>query len=126
MATTDFKTVDEYLASFPESVQQILRQVRLAIREAVPEAEEVVSYQIAAYRLRGFFLYFAGFKKHYSLFCPHSDLLFESFKAQLSSYDVSKSKIRFSLDQPVPVDLIRSMAKYLAEENRSREELKHT
>jgi uncharacterized protein YdhG (YjbR/CyaY superfamily) len=121
MAKTDFKTVDEYLAAFPDSAQEVLRTVRLAIREAVPDAEEVISYQIPAYRLHGWLLYFAGFKKHYSLFCPQPGALFETFKEELSRYDVSKSKIKFPLDQPVPVELIRNMAKHRAAEYRSRE-----
>jgi uncharacterized protein YdhG (YjbR/CyaY superfamily) len=121
MAKTGFKTVEEYLATFPDSVREVLRTVRLAIREAVPDAEEVISYQVPAYRFHGWLLYFAGFKKHYSLFCPQPDSLLETFQAELSGYEVSKSTIKFPLDQPVPVELIRNMAKHRAAEYRSRE-----
>ena len=119
MAKTDFKTVDQYLATFPDSAQEVLRTVRLAIREAVPDAEEVISYQVPAYKFHGWLLYFAGFREHYSLFCPQPDSLLETFKAELSRYGVSRSTIKFPLDQPVPVELIRNMAKHRAEEYRS-------
>jgi uncharacterized protein YdhG (YjbR/CyaY superfamily) len=61
VAKTSFKSVDEYVASQPESVQGVLQRVRSAIRKAVPEAEEVISYQIPAFRLHGgIVLYFAA------------------------------------------------------------------
>ena len=115
MAKTDFKTVEEYLATFPCLVQEALRAVRLAIREAVPEAEEVISYQMPAYRLNGWLVYFGGFKKHYSLFAIHSDALVEAFTDELSGYKIAKGTIQFPLDRPVPVDLIRRMVRHRAE-----------
>ena len=69
MAKTDFKSVDEYIASQPEAAQGVLQRVRSTIRKALPEAEEVISYQIPAYKLHGGpVLYFAGWKQHYSLY----------------------------------------------------------
>ena len=124
MAKTDFKTVDEYLSTFPDRAREALETVRRTIREAVPEAEEMVSYQMAAYRFHGLLIYFAGFTNHYSLFCPQPALLLEAFKEELSPYEVSKSTIKFPLDQPVPVELIGNMAKHRAEEFRNREPAK--
>ena len=120
MATTNFKTVDEYLASFPDGVLDVLRTVRRTIQEAVPYAEETISYQMPAYRFHGWFLYFAGFKKHYSLFVPQPDSVIATFSKELSGYEVSKSTFKFPLDQPVPVELIRNVAKHRAGENRER------
>jgi uncharacterized protein YdhG (YjbR/CyaY superfamily) len=69
MAISDFKSVDEYLASQPEAVQGTLKRVRSAIRKAVPAAEEVISYKIPAYKLHNApMLYFAAWKQHYSLY----------------------------------------------------------
>ena len=66
MAKTDFKSVDEYISTFPEGVQAILQRVRRTIRRAVPAADEVISYQIPGYKLRGArVIYFAGWKEHY-------------------------------------------------------------
>ena len=77
-----------------------------AIRKALPEAEEVISYQMPAYKLgSGRILYFAGWKRHYSLY-PAGAGLVEAFQDELARYEVSKSTIRFPLSEPVPVKLI--------------------
>jgi uncharacterized protein YdhG (YjbR/CyaY superfamily) len=116
MAKTGFKSVDEYIASHPEATQTALQQVRSAIRQAVPETQELISYQIAAYKLAGApLLYFAGWKKHYSLY-PVNERLVSHFHDDLSAYEIEKSTIRFPLDQPVPVQLIGRIAKYRARE----------
>jgi uncharacterized protein YdhG (YjbR/CyaY superfamily) len=124
MAKTDYKTVDEYVATFPEDMQSILQTVRRTIREAVPDAEEVISYQVPAYRFHGWVFYFGGYKKHYSLSCPPPFTVFTAFQEALAPYEISKSAIRFPLDQPVPVKLIGDMAKFRADENLSREKQK--
>src|SRR5436190_23816777 len=86
MAKTDFKSVNEYIASRPKDVQAILRRVRSIIRKAVPDAEEGISYQIPAYRLNSrLFLFFAGWKEHYSLY-PASNALVTTFKKELEPY----------------------------------------
>lgn len=120
MAKTNFTSVDEYISSFPEDVQPILHRVRGAIRTALPGAEEVISYQIPAYRLHGDrVLYFAGWKRHYSLY-PASVELAEAFKDDLEPYDVSKGTIRFPISGPVPTRLIGRIAKFRANEAEER------
>ncbi len=124
MAKTDFKSVDEYIASQPAALQGILGRVRNAIREALPGAEEVISYQIPAYKLRGGrVLFFAGWKQHYSLY-PAGERLVAAFRDELASYEVSKGTIRFPLSQPVPVKLIGRIAKFRAKEVAEREKAK--
>lgn len=120
MAKTDFRSVDEYIATHPEEVQAILQRVRGAIRKAVPGAEEVISYQIPAYKLHGSaVLYFAGWKRHYSLY-PATDQMVEAFKDDLAPYKVEKGTIRFPLAQAVPVKLIERIAKFRAKEAAER------
>ena len=120
MAKTDFKSVDEYIATHPEDVQAILQRVRSTIRKAVPGAEEVISYQIPTYKLHGgYVVYFAGWKQHYSLY-PATDHLVAAFKDDLVPYKVDKGTIRFPLSQPVPVQLIERIAKFLAKEASER------
>ncbi len=120
MAKTDFKSVDEYIATHGKEVQAILRRVRSTIRTAVPGAEEVISYQIPAYKLPGGpVLYFAGWKQHYSLY-PASRPLVAAFKDDLAPYEVDKGTIRFPLSQPVPVKLIERIAKFRAKEAAKR------
>lgn len=120
MARTHFKSVDEYIATHPEEVQAVLRRVRRAIRKAVPEAEEGISYQIPTYKLHGrYVVYFAGWKEHYSVY-PANDRLVAAFRGDLAPYKVSKGTLRFPLSQPVPVKLIERIAKFLAEETAER------
>lgn len=124
MAKTDFKSVDEYVASQPKAVQEILWRVRSTIRKAVPEAEEVISYKIPAYKLHsGPVLYFAGWKQHYSLY-PATAHVVAAFKDELAPYEVRKGTIRFPLSQPVPVKLIGRIAKFRAKEVAEREKAK--
>ena len=120
MAKTNFKSVDDYIATQPETVQAILERVRGAIRKAIPRAEEIISYQIPAYKLDGgAAIYFAGWKEHYSLY-PASDRLVKAFKSDLAPYKISKGTIRFPLDEPVPVKLIADIAKFRAQETLER------
>ena len=124
MAETDFKSVDEYIASQPEAVRAILGRVRNAILGALPGAGEVISYKIPAYKLHpGPALYFAGWKRHYSLY-PASGRLVQAFKDELAPYEVNKGTIRFPLSQPVPVKLIGRIAKFHAKEAADRENAK--
>jgi uncharacterized protein YdhG (YjbR/CyaY superfamily) len=120
MAKSDFKSVDEYITTHPKDVQAILQRVRSAIRKALPGVEEVISYQIPAYKLHGgAVLYFAGWKQHYSLY-PATDPLVEAFKDELAPYKVGKGTIRFPLSQPVPASLIERIARFRAKEAAER------
>jgi uncharacterized protein YdhG (YjbR/CyaY superfamily) len=102
MAKTDFKSVDEYIATHPEAVQTILQCVRLTIRETVPDAEELISYQIPAYKLQGApVLYFAGWKQHYSIY-PATDHLVAALKDDLAPYKVTKVRSASHSPSPYP------------------------
>jgi uncharacterized protein YdhG (YjbR/CyaY superfamily) len=116
MAKTDFDSVDEYIASQPEAMQGVLTRVRSTIRKAVPGAQEVISYKIPAYKLHGGpMLYFAGWRHHYSLY-PATDHVVAAFKDDLAPYKVNRGTIRFPLSEPVPVKLIKRIAKFRAKE----------
>ena len=116
MAKTDYKSVDAYIATKPADVQTILQRVRSTIRKAIPGAEEVISYQIPAYKLPGgLVIYFAGWKQHYSLY-PATGPLVGAFKDELAGYEISKGTIRFPLAEPVPVKLIAAIATFRAKE----------
>lgn len=115
-AKIKFETPDQYIQSFPKEIQKILLIVRKAIHSAVPEAEEVISYQIPAFKCNGWIFYYSAYTHHYSLSCPPPFTVFEQFREELAPYEVSKSAIRFPLDKPVPVKLITAMAKFRAKE----------
>lgn len=120
MAKTDFKTVAEYVAAQPDGVQATLGRVRSIIRKALPAAEEVISYQIPAYRLGGrAVIYFAGWKEHFSLY-PAGDRLVAAFGNAVAAYKISKGTIRFPLSDPIPVKLIERIVKFREKEAAER------
>jgi uncharacterized protein YdhG (YjbR/CyaY superfamily) len=120
MAKAEFKSVDQYIASWPEDVQTILERVRSTIRKAVPQAEESISYKIPAYKLRGDpLLYFAAWKQHFSIY-PATATVIAAFKDDIAPY-VVKSTLRIPLAQPVPVQLIARIAKFRAKEVTERQ-----
>jgi uncharacterized protein YdhG (YjbR/CyaY superfamily) len=110
------ETVSEYIADFPPKVRAALRRVRAAIRKALPEASETISYRIPTYRINGkAVIYFAGWQEHFSIY-PSGARLVEAFKDELSRYELSKGTIRFPVDEPVPVALIERIATFKARE----------
>ncbi len=124
MAKTDFKSVDEYIATHPPDVQAVLQRVRSTIHKAVPKTEEGISYQIPTFKLHGsYVVYFAGWKQHYSLY-PASRKLVAAFKDDLAPYEVKKGTIRFPFAKAVPARLIGGIAKFLAKEADARTKAK--
>jgi uncharacterized protein YdhG (YjbR/CyaY superfamily) len=116
MEKTDLKTVDQYIESFPQDIQENLITIRETIRKAVPEAEETFSYQMPAYKYHGWLVYFAAFKDHYSLFIPPSGV-YEAFADELAPYNISKATLPFPKTEPIPFDLISRLVKYAAQQN---------
>jgi uncharacterized protein YdhG (YjbR/CyaY superfamily) len=110
-----FKTIDEYVATFPPNVQSLLQQLRQEIKEAAPEAEEVISYQMPAFKLDGILVWFAAFKNHIG-FYPKTSAI-EAFKDELAGYELSKGTIRFPLDRPIPFELVKKIVKFRVKEN---------
>jgi uncharacterized protein YdhG (YjbR/CyaY superfamily) len=117
MAKTDYKSIDEYIAAHDVSEQKVLQKIRATIHKAVPEAEEVISYQVPAFKYNGWIFYFGAYTNHYSISCPPPFTVFDVFKNELASYDMSKSTIQFPKNQPFPYDLLAKMAKFRAKEN---------
>ena len=116
VAKARFASVDDYIAAQTEAVRDVLKRVRGAIRKGAPAAEETISYNIPAYKMPGGrVLYFAGWKRHYSLY-PVTARLLAEFKDELAGYEVEKGTIRFPLSAPVPVKLIERIAKFRATE----------
>ena len=104
------KRVDEYIAAAPEPVRSRLKEMRAAIRSAVPaEAMEIISYQIPAFKTKKVLVWYAGFSKHCSLF-PTAAMI-EEFRDELTGFTVSKGTVQFSLEQALPTALIKRMVK---------------
>jgi len=109
------QTVDDYIAGFPAEIQVILPQIRSIIREIVPDADEVISYQMPTYRLHGNLVHFAAFKHHIGFYPAPSGVT--AFEQELAPYKHAKGSIRFPLDEPIPYALIRKIVEFRVEEN---------
>ena len=113
--------IEAYFAAQPENVRAILETMRQTIKEAVPEAVELISYQMPAFKFYGMLAWYAPFKNHYSLFVPKA---LHHFKDELAQYQLSKGGIRFPLDHPVPVELVTKLVKFEAQMNMEKQQLK--
>jgi len=113
-----FKTMDEYISTFPKNVQDILEKVRQTIREAAPEAEEAISYQIPTFKLNGNLVHFAAFKNHIGFYPTSSGI--DAFKKELTPYETSKGTVKFPINKPFPHDLIRKIVAYRIKENQAK------
>jgi uncharacterized protein YdhG (YjbR/CyaY superfamily) len=102
--------IDRYIAGFPENTRNMLEQLRHTIKQNAPDAEEVISYQMPAYKQNGILLYFAAYKNHIG-FYPMAQAI-EVFRAELSSFKLSKGTIQFPLDKPLPLELITKIVKF--------------
>lgn len=113
------KTVEEYLAHVPKAARGNLDKMRAAIRSAVPpDATEVISYGIPAFKHRRVLVWFAAFSNHCSLF-PTAEVI-ELFKKELKGYPTSKGTIQFPLDKPLPISLIRKLVKARVAQNENK------
>jgi uncharacterized protein YdhG (YjbR/CyaY superfamily) len=112
------RTMDEYIASFPPHVQEILQTIRQTIRRAAPEAAETISYRMPAFKQNGILLYFAAFKNHIGLYPPiRGDAAL--IKA-VAPYAGEKGNLRFPLDRPIPYDLIERIARLKVQQDRAK------
>lgn len=118
MEKTDFKTIDEYIGTFPEEDQIVLQKIRETIKKAAPEAKEVISYQMPTFRQNGILVHFAAFSQHYSLFPTPSAV--EVFSKKLTAYETSKGTIKFPKDKPIPHNLITEIVKFRVQENQKK------
>ena len=119
-----YATVDEYIAIAEPKVKKALKDIRKTIKTAAPKAEEVISYQIPGYKYHGMLVFFAAWKNHISLYpAPWSA---DSLKKEMSVYEGSKGTIKFPVDEPMPLSLIKKMVKYRVKENEERAALKRS
>lgn len=110
--------IDDYIAQFPMEIQAILEQLRKTIRAVVPEAQEVISYCMPAFKLKSVLVYFAATQKHIGFYPTASGVA--AFQDELAAYDQSKGTIRFPIDKPLPLDLIRNIVRFRVEEDRAK------
>ena len=112
---TIFKDIDEYISVQTPEVQILLEQMRQTIKKAAPEAEEVISYNMPAFKYHGMLVYFAAYKNHIGFYATptgHSE-----FKDELSVYKQGKGSVQFPLNQPLPLELIAKIVRFRVNEN---------
>ena len=119
---SDSEGVEAYLASFPKDVRERLRSIRKTVRAAAPEATEKLSWQMPALYQGGILLCYAAFKNHISIF-PGPEAIV-AFQRRLTKYRTSKGTIQFSLDGPLPLNLIREIVTYRLKGNRKKSQVK--
>ncbi len=110
-----FRSIDEYIATFPEDTQALLEAVRAVIKAAAPDAEERISYQMPAFALNGNLVYFAALKNHIGFYPTTSGI--EAFKDELSMYESTKGAVKFPVSQPLPLELISKIVQFRVAEN---------
>lgn len=114
MAATGPKDIDEYIAGFPNDVQEILEKIRMTIRKAAPAAEETIKYQIPTFTMKGNLVHFAAYKKHIGFYPAPTGI--EKFKKEVSKYGSGKGTLQFPLDKRIPYDLISKIVKFRVKE----------
>ena len=117
MAKTDFKTIDQYHSTFPAEVQERMQQIRKAIKAVVPDAEEGISYQIPAFKYKGYLIYYSAYANHISLSSPWSVAFLKEFEPELKKLKVTKSAIQLPAKDALPLDLITRMVAFRKKEN---------
>jgi uncharacterized protein YdhG (YjbR/CyaY superfamily) len=109
--------IDDYIASFTPDVQKILQKIRVTIRQAAPDAQECISYNMPAFTLQGTVVYFAAFKKHIGFYPPVRGGA--KLAKAISPYAGEKGNLRFPLNQPMPYTLIARIVKFRVRQNSS-------
>ena len=107
--------VDEYIAMFPNDIQEILKNLRKTIKKAAPDAEEVISYRMPAYKYHGILVYFAAYKNHIGFYPTSSGI--ETFKKELSAFKGSKGTVQFPIDKTLPLELISKIVEFRVHKN---------
>jgi uncharacterized protein YdhG (YjbR/CyaY superfamily) len=116
------RNIDEYIAGFPEDVQELLEKLRMTIREAAPDAEEAIKYRMPTFILNGNLVYFAAFKNHIGFYPAPRGI--EEFKDELSAYKGAKGSVQFPLREPIPFELISRIVKFRVRNHLEKPEAK--
>ena len=111
----EYKTIDEYIRTFPEPVQKILKELREVIKKEAPGAQEKISYQMPTFFLNGNLVHFAAYDHHVGFYPTPSGI--EVFKTELSVYKNAKGSVQFPIDKPLPFELIKKIVRFRVEEN---------
>lgn len=116
--TKPAKDMDEYIARFPSEIRAVLDKVRATIRKAAPDAKEIISYQMPAFKQHGILVYFAGWKQHIGLYPPISGD--KAIEKAVARYAGPKGNLQFPLDEPIPYALIQRIVKLRVKQDQEK------
>lgn len=108
------RSVEEYMSWYSPETQEKLEQIRQILRDALPDAKEVISYHMPAFKTQEVLVYFAAAKHHIGFYPTSSGVA--AFQSELAAFQTSKGAIQIPYDQPIPAELIRKIAKFRKEE----------
>ena len=109
-------SVEEYISSFSEETRKTLQSIRETIKQNAPEAEELISYGMPAYKLnKKPLVYFAAFKNHIGFYATPTG--HKEFAEELSKYKQGKGSVQFPLNEPMPFELIERIVRFRVEGN---------
>ncbi|NDQ56761.1 MAG: DUF1801 domain-containing protein [Acidipila sp.] len=111
-----FHDVDDYVSALPKTARTALQKLRKTIRQAVPQAEEVIHYNMPAFKFNGMLVWYAAFKGHIGFF-PRASAI-AAFKDELAGYKTSKGAIQFPIEKGIPEGLIKKIVKFRVKENK--------
>jgi uncharacterized protein YdhG (YjbR/CyaY superfamily) len=114
VAKTNYKTIEDYHKVFNGDTLQRMETIRGLVHKIAPEVEEVISYQIPAFKIGDKFhlIYYCAFAKHLTISSPWSESMLKQFETELKDYKVSKSAIQLPLDKPLPLNLIKRILEF--------------
>ncbi|PIQ48866.1 MAG: hypothetical protein COW03_08125 [Cytophagales bacterium CG12_big_fil_rev_8_21_14_0_65_40_12] len=116
------ENIDQYIAQFENTVQQLLMTMRSTINKVVPEAQECINYGMPTFKLNGNLVHFAGYKNHIGFYPTPSAI--SAFATEISEYKWAKGSVQFPIDEPLPLDLIRRMVEFRVKENLAKPKAK--
>ncbi len=112
------KDIDGYISQFSDDVQAVLEQVRKTIGNAAPDATEIISYQMPAFRQHGILVYFAAWKNHIGMYPPIAGD--KANEKAFARYAGPKGNLQFPLDEPMPLDLIERIVRLRVKQDRAK------
>jgi uncharacterized protein YdhG (YjbR/CyaY superfamily) len=118
MEAIKFKSLDEYFSALPASSKSVLKKMRATIKEVVPEAEEVISYNMPAFKQNGILVWYAANKQHIGFYPTPAPI--KTFAQELKRYKTSKGAIQFPIDKPIPTTLVKKIVRFRVKQNLER------
>jgi uncharacterized protein YdhG (YjbR/CyaY superfamily) len=122
MKKNNVTSVDDYIAEQPVEIWEKLNELRQVIKRAAPKADEAISYGMPAYKFHGVLVYFRAYQNHIGFYPTGSGI--SAFKKELSVYEGSKGTVRFPIDKPLPLTLIKKIVRFRLKENQQKQLLK--